>query len=137
MLTIHELLTDVNKDIKVIMKPENANNNYLRNVIEHAFIPAKKFALPEGVPPFSQLGISDVEAKGMFWQEARKFSNYCQASPTEKPIVKFRREAKFIQALESLDKKSNDILIAVKEQELDKLFPNITLAALVAVGYLK
>lgn len=132
MLTIHELLTDINKDINVLRHPDNWNNNYLRNVLEHAFKPEKKFILPEGTPPFKTNGLSGVETKGSFWQEARKMATYSRADL--KPI---RRESMFIQALESLDKDSVAILLAVKEQELVKLFPNITREKLEEIGYLK
>lgn len=132
MLTIHETLTDINKDIKVLRQPENWNNNYLRNVLEHAFIPEKKFILPEGTPPFKVNGLSGVETKGTFWQEARKMASYCRADL--KPI---RREAMFIMALEALDKESATIMLAIKEQTLSNLFPNITHEKLIEIGYLR
>ena len=105
---------------------------FLRNIIEHAYIPEKKFLLPEGVPPFKTNGLSGVETKGTFWQEARKIATYARSDL--KPI---NRERLFIAALEALDKDSVAILLAVKEQNLETLFPNITRATLTEIGYLK
>lgn len=132
MLTLHETLTDINKDINAIKLAEHWNNSFLRNVLEHAFDPAKKFVLPEGTPPHKTNGLSGVETKGVVWQEARKFDIYRRAE-----LKAIRRESMFIQALESFDKDSVAILLAVKEQNLDTVYPNITLDALKEVGYLK
>lgn len=130
MLTIGETLGDINKDIKELKKHEG--NTFLRNVFEHAFVPEKKFLLPEGLPPFKTNGLSSVETKGTFWQEARKFYTYCRAD-----LKPFIRERNFLQALEGLDKESVGIMIAIKEQTLTDLYPNITVEALKEVGYFK
>jgi hypothetical protein len=130
MLTIGETLADINKDINELRK--HAGNQYLRNVFECAFLPEKKFLLPEGVPPFKINGLSSVETKGTFWQEARKFYTYLR--PDLKPII---RERNFIQALEALDKESVGIMLSIKEQTLTALYPNITFEALKEVGYFK
>lgn len=132
MLTIHEALTDINKDINQINSAEHRGNSYLRNVIEHAFIPEKKFILPEGTPPYKTNGLSGVETKGTFWQEARKMATYTRAD-----LKPFNRERLFISALEALDKDSVAIFLAIKEQTLDTLFPNITREKLIEIGYLK
>jgi hypothetical protein len=132
MLTINETLSDINKDINKVMSPDNVNNAYLRNFFVHAFVPEKKLILPEGIPPYKTNGMSDVEAKGIFWQVARKMDNMCRAD-----LKPANRERLFIQALESVDKVSGSILIAVKEQKLSEMFPSITYAKLVEVGYFK
>lgn len=132
MLTLHETLSDINKDINAIKLAEHWNNSFLRNILEHAFIPEKKFILPEGTPPYKVNGLSGVETKGVVWQEARKLAIYARADL--KPI---RRESMFIQALESFDKDSVAVFLALKEQNLDSLYPNITREKLTEIGYLK
>lgn len=128
MLTIGETLGDINKDIKNLN--EHKDNQYLRNVLEHAFFPEKKFLLPEGTPPFKTNGLSSVETKGTFWQEARKMATYARADL--KPV---NRERLYISALEALDKESVGIFLAIKEQTLSSLYPNITRESLTAAGY--
>ncbi len=130
MLTIHETLSDINKDITKIR--EHSQNGYLRTLFEHAFIPSKKLLLPEGTPPFKKSTITEVESKGLFWQEARKLGNFCRSD-----VKPFRRETLFIAALEALDEKSAAILLAVKDQCLSDLYPNITLESLTKEGYFK
>lgn len=130
MLTVYETLKDIDSDITRLQ--EYWGNQYLRNILEHAFIPEMKFILPEGVPPYQDKGMSYMQTKGIFWQEARKMYTYCRAD-----IKPLQRESMFIQALEALDSDSQKILIAIKEQTLDKLFPNITYDKLKEVGYLK
>ena len=128
-LLISDILKEVNQDIGALAKYKT--NNYLRNVFEHAFIPEKKFILPEGVPPHkTQLGPS-VQHDQTFFMEARKFYVYCRADL--KPL---RREAMFISCLESLSAEEAKILIAIKDQSLTDLYPNITASKLKEIGYL-
>jgi hypothetical protein len=129
-ILIADILKEVNADINNIKK--HAGNNYLRNMFEHAYLPEKKFLLPEGVPSFkAQLGPS-VQHEQSFFMECKKLYVYCRADL--KPI---RRETMFISCLESLSEEEAKIFIAVKEQNLQSLYPNITLEALKEVGYLK
>ena len=132
MDSITEVLSDIDKDINTL-KTIHSKNNYLRILLEHALIPDKKFCLPEGNPPFkSKAGLTPTETKGSFWQEARKLDVY-----TRKDIKPLRLETLFIQALEGVDAESAKILLAVKDQTLDKIYPNITLENLKEIGYLK
>lgn len=129
-LLIADILKEVNQDIKNLEKYKA--NNYLRNVFEHALLPEKKFILPEGVPPHkTQLGPA-VQHDQTFFMEARKFYVYCRADL--KPI---RRESMFISCLESLSADEVKILVAIKDQKLSDLYPNITIEKLREVGYLK
>ena len=128
-ILISDILKELNEDISKISK--YSNNTYLRNVFEHAFIPEKKFILPEGVPPYkTQLGPS-VQHDQTFFMEARKFYVYCRAD-----LKPAKREAMFIGCLESISAEEAKVLIAIKEQNLETLYPNITAAALKEVGYL-
>jgi hypothetical protein len=128
MLTIGETLKDINEDINKLK--EHAGNAYLRNVFQCAFIPEYKFVLPEGTPPYKVNGLSPVETKGTFWQEARKLHTYCR-----KDLKPLRREMLFVQMLEALDPESVGIMLAIKEQTLSDLYNNITYEKLLEVGY--
>lgn len=128
MDTVLETLTEINKDMTQIMK--HKNNQMLQLLLEHALLPQYKFKLPEGIPPFKVNEMNHVQTKGIFWQEIKKFGTYLRED-----VRQIQREHIFIQALEALDGESQKILLAIKDQTLDQLFPNITLENLKKVGY--
>lgn len=129
METVFDTLSDIDKDIENIKKPENWSNSYLKILLDHAFLPELKFNLPEGVPPYKVNEMSPTQTKGIFWQEIKKFGTY-----TRTDVKAIQRERIFIQALEALDGQSQQILLAVKDQTLPKLFPNITFEKLRSVN---
>jgi hypothetical protein len=98
--------------------------------MEAAYIPEKKFVLPEGLPEFKGNLQHPDQISGAFWQIAKKLDTFQRA---ELPAI--RRESIFIQSLESLSAIDAKILIAVKEQTLHKMFKTLTLKNLKAVGY--
>jgi hypothetical protein len=127
---IGEILKEINEDVSAIKNYET--NSYLRNVFEHAFMPEKRFLLPEGIPPYkAQLGPAQQHEMA-FFMEAKKFYVYCRQDL--KPI---KREQMFINCLEALSDSEAKIFIAIKEQTLSELYPNITLESLKAIGYFK
>jgi hypothetical protein len=130
MELIKDILSDANKDITSLKK--YSSNSVVRPVFEHAFLTEKKFILPDGIPPYkAQLGSSE-QLTGSFYMETRRFYVYCRSDL--KPL---KRETMFISCLESLSNEEAKILIAIKEQKLDSLFPNITLEKLRGIGFLK
>jgi len=129
MLTIPEILAQANDDVKTIMA--HAANRYLRNLMEAAYLPGKKFNLPEGIPPFKPNAQHEAQTPGgIFWQIAKKIDLL-----QRKDLKAARQEAVFIQALESLAAVDAEIFIAVKEQTLHKKYKKLTLAALTKAGY--
>lgn len=117
---IIEILEEVSKDPTLITKYRD--NAALRFVFQHAFIPEQKFDLPEGEPPFkpdpAPLGMSPAN----FTQETKKFYVFTKA----RPLNKVRREQLFIQLLESVHPSEAKLLIAIKDQKLNKLYKNVT-----------
>jgi hypothetical protein len=127
MELIENILFDANKDITRLKA--YVNNKAVRPVFEYGFDPAKKFILPEGVPPFkAQLGES-IQLTGAFYMETRRFYVMCRADL--KPI---KREQMFIQVLERVSKKEAEILLAIKDQTLGLMYPNITFDKLKEIG---
>lgn len=113
------MLDEINADPKVIEKYKA--DAALKLIFEHAFIPEKKFILPEGEPPFRPA----AEPMGMtptnLFSELRRLYVFCRADL--KPI---KREGLFISFLEGVHPTEAKMLIAVKDQELHKLYPKIT-----------
>jgi hypothetical protein len=128
MSNISEILSAANTDINTLK--QHIGNRYLRNLMEAAYIPEKKFVLPEGLPEFKGNLQHPDQISGAFWQIANKLDTFQRA---ELPAI--RRESIFIQSLESLSAIDAKILIAVKEQTLHKMFKTLTLKNLKAVGY--
>lgn len=115
-----EMLDEINKDPKSIEKYKD--EFILKVIFAHAFLPNFKFLLPEGEPPFKPaaepLGMSETN----IYAECKKFHNlFCQ--PSLKPM---KRESLFIGLLEHIHPTEAAVLIAVKDQKLQKLYSKIT-----------
>lgn len=126
---ITEILKDVNNDPS-LLKSVYKDNAALRLLFEYAFIKEKKFILPEGSPPFkpdtAPLGMSP----GNFYQEVKRFYVFCRTDL--KPI---RRETLFVQLLEGLHPSEADIILAIKDQKLHKMYPKITHKLVAEAGF--
>lgn len=128
MDTVLDILKSADKDINSMKA--YIGNHYLRNLIEAAFLPEKKFILPEGTPPFKVFSGNAEVTKGVFWQICKKLDIFQRAD-----VKSLVRERQFINAIESVSKEDADILLAVKDQTLSNIFPNITVETLNSIGY--
>lgn len=130
---VHEVLKEINTNpnlMKSTYQPVNGGGP-LGVLFKHAFLPEYKFLLPEGEPPFrkddSPLGLSPSKMQS----EIRKFYIF-----TDPKIPPGKRENAFIQILESIHEHEAAVLIAVKDQKLTEMFPNITRRRLIEAGFL-
>lgn len=127
---VTEMLKEVNENPE-LLKTTYANNAVLKFVFEHAFIKDKKFILPEGDPPFKP----DPAPMGMnpsnFFQEVKRFYVFCRAD-----LNPVRRETLFIQLLEGLHPDEAKIMLAIKDQKLNKLYPKITAKVVADAGFI-
>ena len=115
-----EILEEVDKDPTSLAKyRENAGLKFL---FQYAFIPEQKFDLPEGAPPFKEdpapLGMSPAN----LIMETKKLYVFTKA----KELNKVRKEQLFIQLLENVHPSEAKLLIAVKDQKLNKLYKKVT-----------
>lgn len=114
-----QMLQDINDNPKNI---QNYKDDFLLKVIAaHAFLPDYKMLLPEGEPPFKPT----AEPMGMtptnLFSEAKRFYVFCR-----KDLTAIKRESLFIGLLEGIHPEEAKIVIAVKDQKLQKMFPKIT-----------
>lgn len=125
---ITEILEEINTDPKKI--EQYKTNAALRLIFEHAFLPEKKFVLPDGDPPFKP----DAAPIGMnpanLYQEVRKLYVFCRADLT--PI---RRETLFVQLLENVHPSEAKLILAIKDQNLTKVYPKITHKLVADAGF--
>jgi hypothetical protein len=110
---VTELLEDINKDPASLEKLKG--NGALRYIFEHAFDPAKKFVLPEGVPPYKNDAAPQGMSKGNLMMELRKLYVFCRAD-----LKAIRRETLFIQLLENIHPDEAKVVLAIKDQTLHR-----------------
>lgn len=127
---ITEILDEANKDTTALAKYRE--NAALRFIFQHAFIEEQKFELPAGNPPFKEdsgpLGMSPAN----LMMETKKLYVFTKA----KELPKARKEHLFIQLLENVHPSEAKLLLAVKDQKLNKLYKNITADVAAEYGFI-
>lgn len=119
MRNIIDILKQINEDPSKI---ENWKTYQpFKMFIEYAFLPEKKFELPEGIPPFkpddAPLGLSPSN----LLNEVRRFYIFTK----ERPLPNIKKEMIFTQMLESVHPQEAEILLMVKDQSLTTSYPNL------------
>lgn len=116
---VTQMLDEINADPdKLALYKDDAA---LRIVLMHAFVPEKKFILPEGEPPFRPAAEPIGMTPTNLFSELRRMYVFCREDL--KPI---KRESLFVSFLEGIHPTEAKLMIAVKDQELHKLYPKIT-----------
>lgn len=116
---ITDLLTEINETPESISKYKDSPA--LKLIFENAFIPENKFLLPEGTPPFKEDGAPLGMSPANLYQELRRLYIFRRDDLTDS-----RRQALFINLLEALHPSEAKLIIAIKDQTLTELYPNIT-----------
>lgn len=125
-----EILEEVNNDPK-LLGTKYKGNAALRIVFEYAFLPEKKFLLPEDEPPYRQDAAPIGMNPAILTQELRRF--YIFLRKDLKPI---KREALFISLLESVHPSEAKLIIAIKDQKLHKLYKKVTRKLVEEAGFI-
>lgn len=120
---VTQVFEEINENPKMIEQyaKDPVYNNLLKIIFEYAFIAEKKWDLPEGTPPFKPasepIGMTPTNLYG----ELRRL--YVFSRVDLKPL---KREGLFISLLEGIHPKEAELVIAIKDQTLTKLYPKIT-----------
>ena len=126
---VTEMLEEINQDPSKIELYKN--DAALRIILTHAFVPEKKFILPEGEPPYKP----STEPMGMtptnLFSELRRMYVFCRED-----LKPFKRESLFISFLEGIHPTEAKMMIAVKDQQLHKLYPKVNRKLLEKAGLL-
>lgn len=117
---IPEILEEINANPEALEKYKDSAA--LRLLFEHAFLPEKKFDLPEGDPPFKPDTAPIGMTPGNLYQELRRLYVFTPA----RVLSKVRKEQLFIQLLENIHPSEAKVILAVKDQKLNKLYKNVT-----------
>ena len=125
-----EILTEINADVKKIN--DYKDDAALRFIFEYAFDEDKKMDLPDGEPPYKPDGAPLGMAPANLRMETKKFYVY-----NRKDLKPIRKEQLFIGLLEAVHPDEAKLLIAIKDQNLNKLYPKITRKVLEGTGFIK
>lgn len=117
-LGVAEILEQISKIPKKVDKltelQKHAGNSTLLTILQGAFDPRIEWLLPEGVPPFKKNDLHDLE--NVLYAEVRKLYLFVKGGNDNlKPL---RREALFIQLLESLAPADADLLCSIKDKKM-------------------
>jgi len=125
--TVHEIFTKINnakdkpKKIEVLKQYDQP---YLRSLLKAAFDPKIEWELPEGTPPHmpneAPLGTEHTLLKN----EVRKLFRFIKGG--DNTLNKIRKEQLFIQVLEGLHKTEADVLIDIKDKNINKKYKGLT-----------
>lgn len=116
---IPEILSEINANPGLIAQYRGEAS--LSLVFKHAFDPRAKFVLPDGDPPYKQDAAPIGMTPAILKQELRRLYVFCRQD-----LPAIRRETLFVQLLESVHPSEAKVLLAIKDQDLTKLYPNIT-----------
>lgn len=130
---ITEVLKEINDDPSLFQTTYKkfGDGGPLGVMFKHAFTAEGKFLLPEGEPPYKKDAAPMGMSPAKFIQEIRKFYVFCR-----KDLSATKRETMFIQLCENIHPDEAKILIAIKDQTLTKLYPNITRKVVADAGFI-
>jgi hypothetical protein len=123
------MLDEINDDPKQIEKYKG--DAVLKLAFQYAFEPSKKMILPEGTPPFKPasepLGMTPTN----LFNELRRLYVFCRAD-----LTPLKRESLFISLLEGVHPDEAAVLIAIKDQQLHKMYKKITSKLVTEAGFI-
>lgn len=102
------------------LKKAISEDKRIINILGYATNPTAKIPLPEGIPPYipSELpvGLAEVEILHLFNKLYVLFGN---------EMPKHRKEQMFIQWLEKMNADEASLMIAIKDQNIESLYPKL------------
>lgn len=122
-LGISEILkkaSEITDDAVRVMWLQQNDNPTLRTVLQGAYDPNIKWLLPEGNPPYKPNDLVDQQHR--LFTEARKFYLFVEGGNSN--LNQLRREALFIELLESLDPEDAKLVLSIKDKTLP--YPGVT-----------
>lgn len=130
---ITEVLKEINDDVSLFQTTykKYGDGGPMTILFKHAFTAEGKFLLPDGEPPYKKAAEPMGMTPANFIQETRKLYVFCR-----RDLSASKRETSFIQLLENVHPEEAKILIAIKDQTLTKMYPNITRSVVAAAGFI-
>lgn len=119
---ILKAINDAGELSRETLLKEWGNTAPISHILAFNFNTARRFDLPEGVPPYKRDDATHVDFQGALVHQIKKLAN-CMVGST---LPKMKKEHIFIEVLESIPPRSADIVLAMKEKAITELYPNIT-----------
>ena len=125
--TVHEIFTKINnakdKSGKIAILRQ-FDNQAMRQLLKAAFDPKIKFDLPEGNPPYIKNEAPAGTEHTSLASEAKKLYHFVVGGNNQ--INKLKKETMFIQMLEGLHADDAEVLIAIKNKNLNNTYKGLT-----------
>tara|TARA_B100001113_G_scaffold43798_1_gene30952 strand:+ start:59 stop:553 length:495 start_codon:yes stop_codon:yes gene_type:complete len=125
--TVHEIFTKINnakdKSQKIAVLKQ-FDNKAMRQLLKAAFDPKIKFDLPEGNPPYIKNEAPAGTEHTSLASEARKLYHFIVGG--NNTINKLKKETMFIQMLEGLHADDAEVLMAIKNKNLNNVYKGLT-----------
>lgn len=116
-IAIYEILENTSKKKtekeKIKYLQEHADNATLQTILVGAFFPGVEWDLPPGAPPYTPC--DPVNAESFLYTQAKRFYIFAKGGSN---LNNLRREALFIETLESVHPKDAEVIIAMKDKTL-------------------
>lgn len=124
-LGISEILkraSEITSDDQRVMWLRQNDSPTLRTILTGAFDPGVKWLLPEGNPPYKPNDLVDQQHR--LFTETRKLYLFVEGGNPN--LKQLRREALFVELLETLDPEDSKLILAIKDKTLP--YPGVTIA---------
>ena len=125
--TVHEIFTLINNaknkedKLRILKKNDTAA---MRQLLKAAFDPAIAFDMPPGNPPFMRNEAPEgTEHTSLFYASKKLWHFVKGADPVTNSLQK---EKMFLGLLESLHNKDADVLLGIKNKDLNKTYKGLT-----------
>jgi len=125
--TVHEIFTKINnaKDkTQKIAILKRYDNQAMRQLLKAAFDPKIKFDLPDGNPPYIANEAPAGTEHTSLASEAKKLYHFVVGG--NNTINKLKKETMFIQMLEGLHEQDAEVLMAIKNKNLNNIYKGLT-----------
>lgn len=116
-IAIYEILETASKKktdkAKVEYLQEHADNTTLQTILVGAFFPGVEWDLPPGMPPYTPC--DPINAENFLYTQAKRLYIFAKGGSN---LNNLRREALFIELLESVHPKDAEVILAMKDKTL-------------------
>ena len=125
--TVHEIFTKINnakdKTGKIAILKQ-FDNQAMRQLLKAAFDPKIKFDLPDCNPPYIKNEAPAGTEHTSLASEAKKLYHFVVGG--NNAINKLKKETMFIQMLEGLHEQDAEVLMAIKNKNLNNTYKGLT-----------
>ena len=125
--TVHEIFTKINnakdKTGKIAILKQ-FDNQAMRQLLKAAFDPKIKFDLPDGNPPYIKNEAPAGTEHTSLAAEAKKLYHFVVGGNNS--INKLKKETMFIQMLEGLQEDDAEVLMSIKNKNLNQTYKGLT-----------